>query len=749
VAALLLNAAAAAGALWFRARRVDARPVEDPLELATAKAPRAAAFALALAAAIAGAIVLGLEVVWFRLLQLFTFGTSRAFAVMLAVVVLGIALGGFLASRWLAADPRAHRWSSSLALLGSGVAWASYVALDRLLSGLHAEYTRDLARMLAQSAALMLPTCCVSGMLFTLLGRALRDHLGNSASAAGVLTVANTAGATLGSIAAGFLLLPLLGIEGSLFLLGGAYLAVYVAALPAGPRTRARTLVQGAALVAFAGLALGFPFGLMKQGYLGRVVRRFSADGARLAAVREGRSETLLYFKKEALGEMLTCRLVTNGFSMSALGLFTERYMRLFVNWAVALRPGPRRALLISYGVGSTASALAAEPAFQVIDIVDISPDVFAMASLCVRPRSPNPLADPRVRVHVEDGRFFLLTTRERFDLITAEPPPPLGAGIEGLYSREYFELVRGRLAPGGVVTYWLPVHSLERPGALAVIRAFCDVFDDCTLWNGAGFNWMLAGSRGGLGPVSLAGFSRQWDDPRLRADLADVALERPEDLAGLFLGDAAYLATLARDARPLVDDQPARLSATGFGSIEFYEGVMEPGAARARFETSPWVAAVWPHELRDRLDEPFRKIALFNEQVLPSYDQRPRRQLAVLHAALTGTDSVALPLFVLGSSPLEQRIAGRARARGEAGPVLDYTQAAGALASRDYGEAARLFARVLDVEPSFERAAGLRALALCLNGDVTGFRSLPRPLVDQADDAFWVALGPGCLASR
>jgi hypothetical protein len=443
---------------------------------------------------------------------------------------------------------------------------------------------------------------------------------------------------------------------------------------------------------------------------------------------------------------MQTCRLVTNGFSMSGLGFVTERYMRLFVNWAVALRPAPRRALLISYGVGSTASALTSEPAFEAIDVVDISADVIAMAGLCVRPGDRPPLEDPRVRVHVEDGRFFLLTTRDQFDLITAEPPPPLGAGIEALYSREYFRLLRDRLAPGGLATYWLPVHSVQRPGALAVTRAFCDVFEDCTLWSGAGFNWMLAGSRGGLPPVPLAAFSRQWEEPTVRAELEAVGLERPEDLAGLFLGDAAYLAGLTRDSAPLVDDRPARLSAAADdGSVGFFEGVMDPGAARARFETSPWVAAVWPRELRARLDQPFRKVALFDEHVLRSYDGRPRRQLAVLHAALTETDSVALPLFVVGSSPVEQRIA--ARAREETGSVLDYLRGVGALAGRDYAGAARLLARVLSAEPGFGRAAGLRALALCLDGDVAGFRSQPRPIVEAADGPFWAALEPACLS--
>jgi hypothetical protein len=747
VAAVLANAGAAAGALWYRRRRGDLAPAEALPGPPAPTATGAAGVSLALAAAMAGAIVLGLEVVWFRLLQLFTFGTSRAFSAMLAVVVLGIALGGLLASRWLGADPGAHRWSSSLALVGCAAAWVSYAAFDHVLLGLGVDYSSDLAVVLAQSAALMLPTCCVSGTLFTLLGRGLRDHLASAPVAAGVLTVANTAGATLGSIAAGFLLLPGLGVEGSLFLLGGGYLAVFLAALPAGSRTRRRTLVQAAALLGVAGLTLAFPFGLMARGYLGRVVRRFSTEGAQVAAVREGRGETLLYFRKQVLGEMEKCWLVTNGFSMSGLGLFSERYMRLFVNWAVAVRPEPRRALLISYGIGSTASALTAEPALETIDVVEISADVIAMAGLCVRPGSRSPLDDPRVRVHVEDGRFFLLTTRERFDLITAEPPPPRGAGIESLYSREYFELLRGRLTPGGVVTYWLPVHSVDRPGALSVVRAFCDVFDDCSLWSGAGFNWMLAGSRGGLRPVSVAEFSRQWEDPRLREDLGAIALERPEDLGGLFLGDAAYLARLTREASPLVDDRPSLLSASDPDSFAFFATVMDAGAARARFATSPWVAATWPREMRERADEAFRKVELFNEQVLPSYDLRPRRQLAVLHAALTGTGSIALPLFVLGSSPVEQRIVARARARGETGPRVDYVQGVGALASRDYAGAAALLARVLEREPGFGRGAGLRALALCLDGDAEAFRSQPRPIVEDGDREFWAGLEPTCLA--
>jgi predicted membrane-bound spermidine synthase len=608
------NGLAVAGALWVAGRRRRDQALPSP---APEPSTWTRAAPLAVAAALAGAILVGLEVVWFRFLQLFTIGSSRAFAAMLAVVLLGIALGGFLGSSWLRARPEAQRLSSLVALGAGLVTGITYASFDATLSALGTDYTGRLELMLAESLALMLPTCVASGVLFTLLGHALREEVGSASRAAGLLTVCNTLGAAGGSLVAGFVLLPRLGVEGSLFLASFAYLGVFLAALPAARAEGRLRTVLGLALLLFAAATVAFPFGEMKEVHIERVVRRFAGDGSRLVAAREGQAETLLYLRKDVLGEFLTCRLVTNGFSMSALGFLTERYMRLFVNWAVAVYPNPRHGLLISYGVGATASALATETAFRTIDVVDISGDVIELSDLCVRPHAAHPLRDPRVQVHIEDGRFFLLTTQRRFDLITAEPPPPGAAGIENLYSQEYFRLLHGRLVDGGIATYWLPVHALDRPGALSVIRAFCDVFDDCSLWNGGGLNWMLAGSRGEVEPVRELDFERQWRDPTRRTSLADIGLEEPEDLCGLFLGDAAFLAELSAEADPLVDDRPYRLAtsdengARRADSLRYFESIMDASAARARFETSPWIARVFPEGTRRRAGPAFDRIRL------------------------------------------------------------------------------------------------------------------------------------------
>jgi spermidine synthase len=107
------------------------------------------------------------------------------------------------------------------------------------------------------------------------------------------------------------------------------------------------------------------------------------------------------------------------------------------------------------------------------IDVVDISRDVLDLSSIVYPDPAQDPLRDPRVRVIAEDGRFHLQTTDRRYDLITAEPPPPRVSGVQNLYSREFFDLARKRLRPGGFVTYWLPIHELLANEAKSVVRGF------------------------------------------------------------------------------------------------------------------------------------------------------------------------------------------------------------------------------------------------------------------------------------
>ncbi len=755
VFAAALNLAAAAGAFTLARRpsKVDRSSVEVPPPPALPLPWRRLG-----AAALCGAILLALEVVWFRFLHLFVVGTSLAFAVILAVVLLGIGLGGLVAGRCLARWPSAHRWFPGLALVAGSVTLVGYLSFDAVVDSLGIDLTQSPLMTVVLSAWLMLPTCLVSGLLFTLLGRALKDDLEVDTLTAGALTLANTTGAAVGALAGGFVLLPALGIEGSLFLLALGYGVVALAAggarafRPSSPSGR---LALPALWVLFAALLGFFPFGLMKKVHLARVARRFEPDRYRIIAFREGLSETILYLRRDLFGEPVSHRLVTNGFSMAGTDFVGRRYMKLYIHWALALRPDARRALLISYGCGSTAKALTDATGLASIDVVDTSREILEMGGLVFAPPERGPLGDPRVQVHVEDGRFFLLATDRRFDLVTAEPPPPRHAGVVNLYTQEFFTLARERLTEGGVLTYWLPVFDLDRPSVSSIIKGFCNAFPDCSLWTGSGLNWMLAGTRGARDRVDEEAFTRQWRDPEVGPELARLGFETPGQLGATFLADAAFLEALTAGTAPLVDDFPRRLSPRSAGpeDYRFYLSFMDAGLARERFAASAFIRSRWPPRIRELTLAAFKEQDIFNRSRIGTYGLLPGDTFPLLHRALTQTSSSLLPLLIAGSEPREQAIADRAARRGRSGPLLDYLLGLGALARRDYKTAETMFSRVAMAEPGFRDLARFRALGLCLAGDATRAapflaEALALPPRDDDGQRFWTELEQRCAHS-
>jgi hypothetical protein len=492
-------------------------------------------------------------------------------------------------------------------------------------------------------------------------------------------------------------------------------------------------------------LSLGlFPFGLMHRRYFSALGQRFGKDGSRVVAVREGTSETILYMRRDLPTEPPVFRLVTNGFSMSGTALASRRYMSLYAWWPAALHPDLRRALLISYGVGVTGRALARLPGLERIDVVDISRDVLEMSAIA-QPPGADPLADPRVRVHVEDGRQYLQTTAVRYDLITGEPPPPHGAGVVNLYTREYFELMRTRLAPGGLVTYWLPVNQLLLRDSQAIVGAFCGAFPDCSLWGGAAFDWMLVGTHGLAGPVPEERLARPFRDPRVRSAMAEVGLEVPEQLGALFIGDALYLRELAGASPPLVDDFPRRIMADPTqepGSVpgDVYRRVMDAGAARERFARSSFIAGLWPAGLRERtlayfewqhrIDEGFQTLAFWRPPSIAG--------LAELDGILTRTPLRTLALWSMGTSAGEQAVVAGLASRGRR---LEELIGLGALAARDYSGAASAFARAPGDANVYRRS-----YALALAGRTAEASALAEEVRTRADrppdQAFWAWMG-------
>ena len=664
------------------------------------------------AAFLSGLLLLALEVVWLRILLLFLNGTALAFAIVLAAVLLGIAGGGLIAGRVLERFPTAHRHLTTLALVAGALGVLGVRSFPYLGSLFLASGAQGPRVVLGVAFPLVFPTSIASGALFGLLGAALHAELGAESRAAGLLSATNTVGSALGSLAAGFVLLPALGMERALIALLLGYAAVAALAYQRGAETH-RALAAGAALYA-ASIAL-FPFGLVHERFINFSAQKWTATkDDRLAAVREGLDATLMYVEHRVLGTTRHHQLLTNAYSMSTTAYPMRRYMKLFVYWPLALRPAVKSALVVGFGVGNTTKALTDSRELESIDVVDISSDILELSRVVYPNAAEHPLSDPRVRVHIEDGRWFLQSSARRFDLVTGEPPPHDLSGVGNLYSVEYFRLLREHLNPGGVVSYWLHAGLMSELTAKAIVRAFCDAFEDCSLWHAASVDLMLIGTNGARGPVDETAFSRQWNDPRVAPELRALGLERPEQLGALFIGDASYLKALVADTPEASDDFPQRLVLAPDDKLveALVDSFRDEDAARQRFASSAFVASLFPPALIGKSLGYFEQQRMINDLLFPRAGFGFARDLATLHGVLTKSELAFPVLLLLESDPDVQRALGRVDPALEADPDVLRHRAAGRLAARDFAGAKRAFEKLAGTRYERNGAAFLRFIS-------------------------------------
>jgi hypothetical protein len=436
---------------------------------------------------------------------------------------------------------------------------------------------------------------------------------------------------------------------------------------------------------------------------------------------------------------------------MSGTHTSGKRYMRYFVYWPVILHPQPiKRVLVICYGAGVTVGAATSIGAADTISVVEVSPDIVRMSDT-IYANGRRPLDDPRVHLHLEDGRYFLQATADRFDVITGEPPPPLTPGAVTLYTREYFALIRNRLADGGVATYWLPAARRGEYDVRSIIAAFCSVFDDCSLWNGTVFDWMLVGSRHLAAPTREQ-FVRPWNDPASWPLLRETGFEVPGQIGATFLGDREDLLRLSSGAAALTDDRPQRLqprpgrlsmtsgpSVNDSNAAEFVARVTNVDRARSSFIRSPLVRRLWPADLIAETLPYFHVQSAINRIMSDGPD--PVAHIEEVDDLLTHTTLRRAPLWALGSDDAQQEaVEDTTDPSGD----VQYILGIRALVARQYVLAAQSFATA---ESHGFRASALRPLlayALCLSGQRDPADSLARQQSSMHPDQthFWTWLG-------
>jgi len=349
--------------------------------------------------------------------------------------------------------------------------------------------------------SLLLPTVCnvVQGS---------RSHLGR---AYGLNTLAFCAGAFLFTWA-----LPLVSLFYAVKLLFVVVAVAALLALTLRPGRPVRALPLGGALLASVAGALLVPAGFDRGFFPDHElparypVRAMKSNGVHTTYVVEDPAGDVLFFDSHP---------------MSGTSLLGQRYMRMMAHVPLLAQEAPERALLICFGVGNTAHAIAAHETVQQLDVVDLNDRVFETADEFARTNG-RVHADPRVRLIHDDGRVFLERSHATYDLVTSEPPPPRAAGVYRLYSVEYYRSVLDHLTPTGMMTQWLPVNILSREATVRMVKSFVEVFPHALLYVGGGDQLILLGGRR---PFDAARVERRFGaSERVQRDLLAIGLDDP-----------------------------------------------------------------------------------------------------------------------------------------------------------------------------------------------------------------------------
>ena len=554
--AALLNACAALGALVL-ARHwspLGSMPSPGPA-LPERRGDSGEGRVLALTACaigLSGFAAMGMEMLWFRHLISLLGGYRSTFSALLAVILVGIWLGS-LGAGWC--ERRLGRPARLYMLSQAGFA-VSALALLALYDGREARALDSawLATLLPMLALAGLPALLM-GAAFPLANAHVQRSVAHIGRRAGLLYLANTLGSVAGGLATGFWLLPSAGVQGSALLLAALGLgAVVPLALSVRNELNrpARLTLLGVAMGALCVLAL---YARLPMEYLSlRVLDRELLATSRLVSIGEGQVETVAVLESME-GERA---LYTNGHNMSGTGLAGQRYMRAFAHVPLLLSESPRDVLVICFGVGNTAHAASLHPSLERLEIADLSRNVLEHAPY-FRRWNHDVLLDPRTSIFVNDGRHHLRAQpEESYDLVTMEPPPIAYAGVASLYSREFYELVRSRLKPGGFTTQWLPVYQVSPEVSRALVRAFVDVFPEAVLFAGAGSNLILLGQRGELAnvdPRQLA--ARMQARPAVAGDLRRILMGSPTEILGAIVDAGSSLRAAVEGVEPVTDDLP------------------------------------------------------------------------------------------------------------------------------------------------------------------------------------------------
>ena len=520
------------------------------------------------AIALSGLTALGAEVVWTRILSLLFGATAYTFSLILAVFLVGLGIGSTLGSALArgAANPRfALGWCQ--VGLCAALAWAAYTTSASMpywpinpsinaTVGAQADVNWITFQLdIMRAAWVMLPGAVLWGASFPLALAAVATRGQDAAKLVGGVYAANTVGAIFGAVLTALVMVGTVGSQlTQQALIGIAALSGLLMLMPGEGEKRTPMTSTPATVIGVALLA----------GLLARVVPPLPwllVAYGRYAATWVGQNE-LVYMGEGVTASVAVTRTpsgVLNYHNAGKVQASSEtqdmKLQRMLGHITTLVPQNPAKVVVIGCGAGVTAGAVSIDPLVTDQTIAEIEPLVPRVVSTHFAEHNFDVVRNPKVTIHLDDARHYLLTTDEKFDAITSDPLDPWVKGAATLYTREFFQVVKSRLNPGGVVTLFVQLYESNEAAVKSEIATFLETFPNgavfANTYNGQGYDLVLFGQLEGK-KIDVDAVQKRLDDPanaRIADSLRQVGIFSAVDLFGTYAGQQADMKAWLSDA--------------------------------------------------------------------------------------------------------------------------------------------------------------------------------------------------------
>lgn len=548
-----------------------------------------------LAIGLSGLGALGAEVIWTRLLSLMIGGTVYTFSIILAVFLTGLGLGSS-GGAFISRDNRSPRLALGICqlLLAGAIAWAAamlalslpYWPIDpSLAKNPWLNFQLDIVRCLWA----VLPAAILWGASFPLaLAAAQNDQDHDPGRLVGEVYAANTVGAIVGALLFSVILVGWIGTQHcQQILIVTAAVSATVTLAPIlfmgeGGQARRRSYgpLAGALLTVAIGGALWLAYSVPPTP--GELI----AHGRRVPSRAN-------YYKLLYQGEGVNSSVAVSVYGEGVRNFHVSgkieassepqdmRLQRMLGHIPALVHPEPKSVLVVGCGAGVTAGSFIPHPSVERIVICEIEPLIPQVVAEHFAEENYGVVKHKKVEVVFDDARHFILTTREKFDIITSDPINPWVKGAATLYTREYFELCKSRLKPGGVITQWVPLYESNVAAVKSELATFFTVFPEGTVWSndveGRGYDVVLLGQ---VAPLQidvdkLQERLGQGNHFPVDESLYQVGFNSGLDLLATYAGTAADLVPWLKDAE-INRDRNLRLQyLAGFAAHDYREAAI------------------------------------------------------------------------------------------------------------------------------------------------------------------------------